>query len=158
MLSRRIELFGSYFAGAFSTWSLRSNYYFFLKWLISSCMLLDVSETWTSFLRIPCVSIGCINLLLSISILSFHSFRFFSSSLPEIIDVAVTFSYLRSGLFYMKGASLIYLLTGFKSEYLYSSRYSSYYSFSLLMYSKNCFFILSQRAHIVIRQSQSITI
>ena len=150
MLRRRIELFGSNLAGAFSTWSRRSNYYFFLKWLISSYMLFYVNETWNSFRLMPCVSIGCINLLLSISILSFHSLRFFSSSLPEIIDVAVTFSYLRSGLFCMKGASLIYLLTGFKREYLYSSRYSSCYSFSLLMYSKNCFFILSQLVFIII--------
>ena len=150
MLRRRIELFGSNLAGAFRTWSRRSNYYFFLKWLISSYMLCDLRETWTSFRRMPWVSMGCINLLLSISILSFHSLRFFSSSLPEIIDVAVTFSYLRSGLFCMKGASLIYLLTGFNREYLYSSRYSSCYSFSLLMYSKNCFFILSQLVFIII--------
>ena len=150
MSSWRSELFGSNFAGALSTGSLRSNDYFFLNLFTSSSMLLDVRETLTSFRWIPCVSIGYISLLLSISILSFHSLRFFSSSLPEIMDVAVTLSYLRSGLFYIKGASLIYLRTGFNREYLYSSRYSSYYSFSLLIYSKNCFFILSQFVFIII--------
>ena len=64
---------------------------------------------------------------------------------PEVTEV-----FLRSGMFFMKGASLIYLLTGFNREYLYSSRYSSCYSFSLLMYSKNCFFILSQLVFIII--------